>query len=289
MFTAINNLMQGRKTLKAIVMISAISLSLIAGSLLGYLVLAQSPAAVKLIMDYIVLTNCSPLFISLGAMLGAYLAHLTHKISPFMGFTLGIFVGSFIPFSPPLIVEIVFLSIAGCTFVTTVLAKQALRAYFKYTYGESNADGYERARSPEDQAAFVVRQAAKFDVTPAEFQDLVTHCKEKISTYKYQATVLHEFSGNRNYVTNSFKDIYHGLMNPGLTDADTEIVKKLIGNSQLDDADNNPETKAEIDLRYAFGTFFQAGLPVRTLAHQFKIMEGGGLDSEKIRPFLGIN
>ena len=134
MFTSINNLMQGRKTLKAIVMITAISLAIIAGSLLGYFVLAQTPIAVKLISDYIALTSCSPLLISIGAMLGAYAAHATHKISPFMGFGLGILVASFIPFSPPLIVEIMFLSIAGCAFVTSVLVKHSLRAYFKFTY-----------------------------------------------------------------------------------------------------------------------------------------------------------
>lgn len=286
MFTAINNLIQGRKTLKAIVMITAISLAVIAGGLLGYFVLAQTPIAVKLITDYIAMTSCSPLFISLGAMLGAYAAHATHKISPFMGFGFGILVASFLPFSPPLIVEIVFLSIAGCAFVTSVLAKQALRAYFKYAYGESNADGYECARSPEEQTEFVARQAAKFDVTPQQLQNLATHCKEKASTYKNRATFWHEFSGNRNYVTNSFKDIYHGLMNPRLTQAEAITVKELIADSKLDAENDNPQTTARINAHYAFGTFFHADVSTRVLAHQVKIAKGGGLDEDTLRPFV---
>jgi hypothetical protein len=289
MFTAINNLIQGRKTLKSMVMITAISLAVITGGLLGYFVLAQSPIAVKLIMDYIVLTACSPLFISLGAMLGAFVAHATHKINPFMGFSLGISIASLIPFSPPLIFEIIFLSIAGCTFLTSMLAKQGLRAYFKYTYGDSNADGHACARSPEDQAAFVASQAAKFKVTPEAFQNLVSHCKEKFTTYKQQASFLHEFSGNRNYVTNSFKDIYLGLMNPKLTDTEAVTVKELIANSRLDDVNNNQETKIRIETHFVLGTFFHAGVSERTLGHQIKIAEGGGLDSDKISPFLEMN
>ena len=143
MFTAVNNLLQGRKKFKAIVMIITLSAALILGGVLGYVVLAQSAVAVKFITDYIALTACSPILISMGAMLGAYIAHATHKISPFMGFALGIGVASWIPFSPPLIIEIVFLSIAACTFLAAVITKQALRAYYKHYYGESNADGYE--------------------------------------------------------------------------------------------------------------------------------------------------
>lgn len=285
MFTAINNLRQGRKTLKAIVMIIAISLAVIAGGCLGYFVLAQAPIAVKLITDYIALTSCSPLFISLGAMLGAYSAHATHKISPFMGFAFGILIASFIPFSPPLIVEIVFLSIAGSAFLTSVLVKQGLRAYFKWRYGESNADGYECARSPEAQEVFVNQQALKFGVTPDAFQNLASHCKEKVSTYKSQASFWHEFSGNRNYVTNSFKDIYHGLMNPRLTHAEAKTVKELIKNSELAAENKNPKTKVQIESHFALGTFFHAGVSARTLGHQIKIMEGGGLDADTIRPF----
>lgn len=286
MFTAVNNLMQGRKTLKAIVMITAISLAIIGGGLLGYFVLAQTPFAVKLIVDYISLSSCSPILISLGAMLGAYAAHATHKISPFMGFGLGIIVASWIPFSPPLIVEIVFLSAASCAFVTSMLTKQALRAYFKYAYGESNADGYEQARSPEEQDAFIVEQAKKFDVTPEEFQKLAAHCKEKASVYKSEASILEEFMGQRNYVTNSFKDIYHGLMNPRLTPAAAIITKNLIANSQLAAIDNTTETRATVDMHFAWGTFFREGVSARTLGHQIKIAQGGGLDAEMVRPFM---
>ena len=116
MFTAMNNLRQGRKTLKAIVMIIAIGFAVITGGFVGYFFLAKTPIAVKFITDYIILTDCSPLFISLGAMIGACVAHVTHKMSPFMGFSLGILIASFVPLSPPLIVEIIYLSIAASAF-----------------------------------------------------------------------------------------------------------------------------------------------------------------------------
>ncbi|MDF1683575.1 MAG: hypothetical protein P1U36_02855 [Legionellaceae bacterium] len=283
MFTAVNNLVQGRKTLKAIVMITAISCAAISGALLGYFVFAQTPLALKLITDYIALTSCSPLLISFGAILGGYIAHATHKVSPFIGFTSGIFIASWIPFSPPLIVEVVFLSIASCSFLASVLAKQGLRMYFKYTYGDSNADGYACARPPEAQAEFINTQAAQFNVTTEAFKNLAQHCKEKISTHKSQATLFEEFTGNRTYVTNSFKDIYHGLMNPNLTETKVQEVKELIKNSKLPPDYNNPQTKLEVERNFALGMF--PDLEARTRGHQVKIVEGGGLDDDLIMPF----
>ncbi len=290
MFTAINNLLQGRKKLKAVVMITALSLALILGGVLGYFFIAQTPFAVKLITDYIALTSCSPLLISLGAILGAYVAHATHKISPFMGFALGICVASFIPFSPPLIVEIVFLSMAACTFVTSVITKQALRAYYKHVHGETNADGYEHARSTEAQAEFINQQAEKFNVTPEELQALATHCKVRVAEIKRNASFYQEYIGSRNYTSNSFKDIYHSLMNPKLTPAEVVDVKDLIANSKLPaELENDAEARATqtvmMNVHFVYGTFFHQGVEARTLGHQLKIAEGGGLNEELIRPF----
>lgn len=290
MFTAINNLLQGRKKFKAIVMIIALIAALILGGVLGYFVFAHSVFAVKLITDYIAITTCSPLLISMGAMLGAFIAHATHKISPFMGFALGIFVASWIPFSPPLIIEIVFISMAASTFLTSVITKQALKAYYKYYYGQSNADGYECARRPEAQAEFIDQQAQKFQVTPEEFQQLATHCKDRIASIKREATFFQEFGGERTYISNSYKDIYHGLMNPRLTDTDVLMVKDLIANSELPvelqiDPQRKQIERAKIQAHFLFGTFSNHGVEKRTLGHQFKIEEGGGLDSEKIAPF----
>ena len=202
-----------------------------------------------------------------------------------MGIALGAMIASFIPFSPPLILEIVFLSIAASTFVTSILVKQGLRAYCKFRYGASNSDGYECARSPEDQREFITQQASKFGVSPDDFENLANHCKDKIHTYKSQSSFWNEFSGNRTYVTNSFKDIYHGLMNPKLTNEEAIKVKELIQDSHLEEKDDTPDNKAKIDLCFQFGSFFNTGVEYRTLGHQFKIAEGGGLDDEKIRPF----
>lgn len=285
MFTAINNFLQGRKTLKAMVMIAALTVAIIAGAGLGYFVVAQSPFAVKLITDYITLSSCSPILISLGAILGAYVAHATHKISPFMGFAFGIAIASFIPFSPPLLVEILFLSIATCTFVTSVVTKQALRAYFKYRYGESNADGYEMARSPEKQAEFIQGQAEKFGVTTEQFQQLTQHCKERVATIKSKASFVVEFTGARNYVTNSYKDIYHGLMNSKLSPDDVIIVKELINHSTLAAENNTPLKRTMADSHFIYGTFFHYPVEERILGHQFKIAEGGGLDQNLTEPF----
>jgi hypothetical protein len=284
-FTAINNWMQGRKLLKAAVMITAVSLAVIFGGLFGYFVLAQSPFAVKLFLDYIALTSCSPLLISLGAILGGYLAHMSEKISPFFGFSLGVLIASFIPFSPPLVVEIVFLSIAGATFVSSIVAKQAMRIYYKYAHGESNADGYELARTSQQQVEYIEKQAALFGVKPDELRELAETCKARVATHKAQATFLQEFSGERTLTTNSYKDIYHGLMNPRITPEQVQQVKFLIGNSQLPDRFTNDEKKAVISSQYQLGFTMHDGLPTRLLMHQVALSKMNGLDKSLVEPF----
>ncbi len=291
MFTAVNNLKEGRKTLKAGIMIAALTLAVLSGGFLGYFVFAKSAFVMKLITDYITLTSCSPLLISLGATLGAAVAHTTHKIRPFLGILLGIGIASLIPFSPPLMLEIMFLSVASFAFVTSVVVKQGLRAYFKYRYGHTNADGYECARNEEAQNAFIKSQAETFNVTDNQLQDLAAHCKEKAAAYKRDASFFHEYFGDRTHVTNAYKDIYHGLMDPNLT-ADTACdVKKLIQRSHEASfwgqvrEDTRDRAKAKANLHFAFGTFFSAGFDARMEAHQVKIYEGGELDTERLRPF----
>lgn len=284
-FTAINNWMQGRKLLKAAVMITAVSLAVIFGGLFGYFVLAQSPFAVKLFVDYIALTSCSPILISLGAILGGYLAHMSEKISPFAGFSLGVLIASYIPFSPPLVVEIVFLSMAGATFVTSIVAKQAMRIYYKYAYGESNADGYELARAPQQQVEYIKNQAALFGVKPEELQQLAETCKAMVTTHKAQATLWDEFSGERTRTTNSYKDMYHGLMNPRITPEQVQKVKCLISNSQLPDRFDNDEQKTAISNKYQLGFTMYDGFPTRLLMHQVALSKMGGLDDSLVAPF----
>ena len=147
------------------------------------------------------------------------------------------------------------------------------------------------ARSPEAQAAFINQQAQKFQVTPEEFQQLATHCKGRIASIKHNANFFQEFGGERTYISNSYKDIYHGLMNPRLTDTDVLMVKDLIAHSELPgEIQSDPQRKqterAFIQAHFLFGSFSNEGVEKRTLGHQFKIEEGGGLEPEKIEPFI---
>ncbi|HVT62848.1 MAG TPA: hypothetical protein VHD33_05100, partial [Legionellaceae bacterium] len=86
---AVNHLLNSRKILKASIMLAAISLSLISGAYLGYFYLAPMPMIAQVLSKYITITGCSPFLISIGAMLGAYVSHTTHKIPLFWGIFFG--------------------------------------------------------------------------------------------------------------------------------------------------------------------------------------------------------
>ncbi len=232
--TASNNLFHGRKTLKARVIISTITIALIIGASLGFLVFAQMPALVAGVTQYIALTSCSPILISIGAILGGYTAHITHKMNPILGMGLGITLMSFVPINIPLIVEIVFISSASFAFITSIAAKQALRFYFKYQYGHSNADGYNQARSPEEQQIFIEGQANKFSVDKQAFENLTQFCQNRISTIKHTGLIWAELMNGRTSISNSYKDIYHGLMKPELTPEDIVSIKTLIVDSTVE-------------------------------------------------------
>jgi len=286
MFTAVNNVMEGRKTVKAIVMITAITLAVLVGGYLGYAVFAHNPMIVKRVMDYIAETSCSPLLISLGAILGGGAAHYTHKVSPFIGFILGITIASFLPIPIPIVVEITYLSVAASAFVASIVTKQSLRAYYYLRHGHSNADGYEITKTPVQQQQFIQDQSQKFGVSVHDFTGLSNHCREKITSIKQNASYLQEFGGSRTPVTNSYKDIYHGLLRSNPSLEEVTATKQLIACSNaLSDEDDTPGNKIKAQML----VFSVPGRARLTLAHQMNINDNGGLPEEYVDTFGGLD
>ena len=297
--TAINNLFHGRKTLKAQVIISTITIALIIGSSLGFFVFAQMPVIVAGFTQYIALTSCSPILISIGAILGGYMAHITHKMNPILGMGLGITLMSYAPITIPLIVEIVFISSASFAFITSIATKQALSFYFKRQYGHSNADGYNQARSVEEQQIFIEKQAKNFSVEKQAFEKLTQFCQNRVSTIKDTSFILTELMNARTARSNPYKDIYHGLMKPELTEEDIVSVKKLIVDSAV-----APIIPLDVELANSLLLKFihEAGavligtlhsttnpdnftLESKTECNKSMISMSGGLDESLTRPF----
>ncbi|MCR9192659.1 MAG: hypothetical protein NXI01_08380 [Gammaproteobacteria bacterium] len=282
MFTAVNNLMEGRKMVKAIAMIMAITLAVLVGGYLGYAVFAHNPMIVKGVTDYIAETSCSPLLISLGAILGGGAAHYTRKVSPFVGFMLGILIASFLPIPVPLVVEITYLSVAVLAFVASVVTKQVLRAYYYLSYGHSNADGYEVAKASEQQKRFIQEQSRNFGVSEDIFLGITEYCREEITKIKQGASYLQEFAGNRTPVTNSYKNICYGLMKPNPSPEEVEATKQLIAcSNQLSEEDNTDANKAMAQM----SVFTVPGQARLTLAHQLNINANSKLPEKYVTAF----
>lgn len=282
---AINNLLNGRKTLKSKLMLAAVITALAAGALLGYFVLMPIPFVSKLLLDYIALTGCSPFMISMGAMIGTYISHTTHKIPLFWGIFVGSCIASVIYFPIPIVLEVVYFSAVALAFFVTVATKQTLRSYYQQQYGHSNADGYGIACSPLDQESFIKQQSKKFSVKFSEFKELTEHCRKKITEIKKEATYWEEYSNLRRHKTNSYKDIYHGLMNPTLTPERVKIVKNLIAESNLPPEVYTTENTKKVTQTLRLGTFFNPDLDTRIIFHQYQISDSGGLEPTLQRAF----
>jgi hypothetical protein len=287
MVTAINNLAHERKQFKSATMIIIVSLSIIAGGLIGFFVLSQLPVFLTLITGFIDATSCSPILISFGAIAGGLLAHFTNRISPFVGMSSGVLIMSLLPIPIPFMVDLVFICAASSAFVTSVVTKQALRAYTKFRYGHSNADGYEMDRSETEQQVFIEEQAKKFSVTTEQFENLITLCRGKIQSIKDKATFVEEFGGTRQPITNSFKDIYHGLMNPHCTVENVKSVKELLKISTDTAVNGAVSSHSDADMiwmkAFTASAVLRSDLNVRTLYHQAQISPG--INEEAIRPF----
>ncbi|MCX7090140.1 MAG: hypothetical protein NTU48_01630 [Legionellales bacterium] len=280
---AVNHLYYGRKKFKSTVILAAVITALILGAVLGYFVMA--PLISKFLLDYIALTGCSPFLISMGAMLGGYISHATHKIPLFWGIFIGSCLASVVYIPIPIMIEVVYFSAIALAFVTTVATKQALRLYFQKHYGHTNADGYDLTRTAREQDDFIEAQAKQFQISPQEFYTLTQHCRKKITEIKRDSKLWEEYMNIRIHTTNSYKDIYHGLMNPHLTPETVRVVKEMIGNSNLPPELNTAENRKKVTNSLRAGTFFNPNVEQRTLVHQFQIFDSGGLDPKLLTAF----
>ena len=280
---AVNHLYYGRKLFKSKIMLAVVAIAVLVGALLGYTVLA--PIVSKFLLDYITLTGCSPFLISMGAMLGGYVSHATHKIPLFWGIFIGSCIASVIFIPVPITIEVVYFSAVAVAFVATIVTKQALRFYFKKYYGHTNADGYDMARPAREYEDFVASQAQKFNVSPKQFEDILSHCRQRITDIKQEATWWDEYMNTRLHTTNSYKDIYYGLMNPNLTPRHIKEVTYLISNSNLPPELNTPENRKAVAYASRMGAFFKPNIDERTMVHQFKIMDSGSLNSTLLTGF----
>ncbi|MCR9191925.1 MAG: hypothetical protein NXI01_04625 [Gammaproteobacteria bacterium] len=280
-----NNLQNERKQFKAKVMLAVIALTLLAGTLLGYFVLAQTPMVMKLLFDYIALTGCSPLLISIGSMIGAYISHATHKIPLFWAIFAGSCLASMVALPVPLILEMVYFSAVATAFLATIITKQTLRVYFKKRYGDSNADGYGTMRSKTDQDAFIAGQAKKLGVSPQEFTAITTLCRERIAEQRKKSNPWTRFMLYEVHITNSYKDILLHMMGK-LSSQEVEITKDLIAQTRFPYSVTNTKGNCEqVTLALRKGTFFKPDFEERMLVHRVKIADGGGIDPDTSKPF----
>jgi hypothetical protein len=282
---AVNHLVNRRKTFKSIMTLLVVALSAGLGVGLGYFLLGHFPIVASIFTDYISLTGCSPFLISMGAMLGAYIAHATHKVSLFWGIFIGSFLATMLYIPVPIALEVIYFSAVGTAFFATVLAKQSLRLYYKLNYGHTNADGYGLDRNAQEQREFALEQSKKFGITLREFEVLSYYCLARITEVKKDASIWTEYMNYRSQITNSYKDIQFALMNPNITEEEIRETKYLIAHSNLTPAFNTAENKNKVASMYRLGTFFAPDLELRTMAHQFKISESGILDPKVQAPF----
>lgn len=293
LFSSINNLMNERKQFKSIVMLTILCLSMVVGGLLGYFILFQSSLFMGNITTFLTQISSPPAITFFGAMIGNVIATLSNKIPPFIGVLLGTMMGSYLPITIPLILDVVFVSALTTAVITGFVTKQLLRIHYKNHYGSANADGYELNRSLDEQNEFIANQAQKFNVHVDEFKTLTTYCRDQIQKIKKGANFFEEYCDIRRLKTNTYKDIYHQLMNPKIEDkADIEQAKKLLKLSSAtkileDTKDLGSMTRKEIKYLPSFFVGFhlkKTGEEMRILTHQLFLDDG--IEDNMIRPFL---
>ena len=290
---SVNNLAHGRKKTKATVMIAAISLSAVIGGLLGYFVLSHSLFFFPLIRGFLGATIFSPILLSLCMLTGSLLAH-TMNMKPWEGAVAGIVAGLFASISLllmsiqiPLIVDVVYISGISLAFITSIVAKQSLRAYYKYQYGHSNADGYQMDRAEHAQNVFEEEQSKRFGVSQSDFKKLTTYCKDQIQVIKNQAFFYQSPDNESPHQekSNSFKDIYHGLMNPKSNPEDIKSIKELLNVSARSSLKSDTyKFRYTLKLLDASSRTLRSDLSSRTFFHQTHLHPG--IDDTLVAPFL---
>ena len=294
MMTSINNVTHERKMTKAVVMIAAISLAAVVGGLLGYFGLSQSLFFIPIVIDFLNACIFSPFIFSLCTLTGSLLAHATNR-NPRDGAYQGAQVGLLAPITVlfihlriPFIFDVVCMCGLGLAFITSIVAKQSLRAYYKYQYGHSNADGYQMDKTENAQNTFIAEQAQKFNVSELAFKNLINYCKHKIGAIKKQASFYqvpdHESPDQEQ--SNSFKDIYHGLMNPKSRIEDRVSVKELLRDTIHIHYLIKPDPILELKLKSATYRTIHSDLFLRTLFHQHQI--DTTFEKAYIEPFMSV-
>ncbi|MFT4059019.1 MAG: hypothetical protein QM652_05665 [Legionella sp.] len=288
---ASNNLYHERKKLKSSIILASTLLAALTGGILALLIFSQMPVLMGLLTNFISATR-SPLLISIGAIVGSVVAHMSNKLSPALGMVLGIFMISRLPIPIPLTVDVVFISMAAFAFITNIAAKQCMRLYYKIRYGHTNADGYKINLSETDQQEFIDKQASLFKVTSEQFKTLVQACQTKIHKIKNETGLLDELSCPKQTKINSFKDIYHGLMNPKCTKEDAQCVKELLKVSRTTQIKKHTENEKVEDLKLFMlltsDAELRSNLQTRIHYHQtaMALSVQPGIEDELISPFI---
>jgi hypothetical protein len=117
------------------------------------------------------------------------------------------------------------------------------------------------------------------------FKRLIILCRERIQTAKTKATIFQEFVGQRQLVTNSYKDIYFGLMNKNCSIEDIALVKELLQESS-DESTQQTLTQLPNFIRdQALITTHQlrSHVGLRMLFHKTQIYPG--IKAENVIPF----
>lgn len=164
-----------------------------------------------------------------------------------------------------------------------------MRLYYKYYYGDTNADGYNIAKNPTELREFIETQSRKFGITPQDFQALSAECRKRIKEVKKVdsiSTFWKEYMGELGHISNSYKDIYHTLWDAKLNNPkEIKEAKIMISRSNITPKVNTSENKKKVNHMLRFGTFFEPNYKLRMKAHQFEIAEAGSLDPRLLEKF----
>lgn len=114
---AANNLYHHRKQLKSIITMLCITLGALVGGFLAYFYFIHQPLFMFGMAFFVFGTGCSPIWIFLGGVIGAIIADITKQITPLFGITVGFSLGFMIGFSLP----ITFISpVVSAVFIASV-------------------------------------------------------------------------------------------------------------------------------------------------------------------------
>jgi hypothetical protein len=218
------NLGNKRKQAKSILSIIAIIGGLAGGITLGIFIWYHVPVVAAFITSLTLKSGTSATLNALCMTLGALIGRV-YKKNTMLCILAGLMLATCLPVTVPLAIECVFTLALATTFVSTILIKYALQAYYKIRYGHTNADGYafnyQTTESAADQAA-----AQNLNVTAQEVQTLRVVCMKGAAGVRKRCHAGHGLTGTDAQLKNSFKDIFH-LLIQAKDSKDTEVKANL--------------------------------------------------------------